>query len=107
MVGEDAALRQALDLARAAAPTRNPALIVGQAGTGKSLLARIIHELSPRRNGPFVEVSCKPRPGVSLEDELFGGWCDGTEGERPGMVARARRHPRARRGEQSLACASS
>jgi two-component system response regulator HydG len=89
LVGEDRTLRQTLELARAAAPTRNPALIVGPAGSGKSLLARIIHELSPRRNGPFVEVSCKPRPGVSLEDELFGGWCDGTEGERLGTVARA------------------
>ena len=89
MVGEDAALRQALNLARAVAPTRTPALIVGEAGSGKSLLARIIHELSPRRNGPFVEVSCQPRHASSLEDELFGGWCDGSGSERPGRVAQA------------------
>ena len=89
MVGEDSALQAGPRPGPGDGPDRNPALIVGQAGTGKSLLARIVHELSPRRNGPFVEVCCKPRPGVSLEDELFGGWCDGTEGERPGIVARA------------------
>jgi two-component system response regulator HydG len=89
MAGDDPALRQALELARASAPTRNPVLIVGQPGTGKSLLARIIHELSPRRNAPFIEVSCRPRHDGSLEDELFGGWCDGNGSERPGKLARA------------------
>jgi DNA-binding NtrC family response regulator len=89
MIGEDPALRQALGLGRAVAPSRNPVLIVGDAGSGKSLLARIIHELSPRRNGPFVEISCKGRHDTTLEEELFGGWCDGTGGERPGKVARA------------------
>jgi two-component system response regulator HydG len=89
MVGEDPALRQALGLARAVAPTPNPVLIVGEPGTGKSLLARIIHELSQRRNGPFVEVCCKGPPDVALEDELFGGWLGGTAAERSGKLALA------------------
>jgi two-component system response regulator HydG len=87
IVGEDPALRQALGLARAVAPTRNPVLIVGEPGTGKSLLARIIHELSPRRNGPFVEVCCKGRSDTALEDELFGGWLSGRETARAGKLA--------------------
>jgi DNA-binding NtrC family response regulator len=89
MIGEDPALRQALALGRAVAPTRNPVLIVGDPGTGKSLLARIIHELSPRRNGPFVEVSCSGRRDAALEEELFGGWSEGIGGERSGKVVRA------------------
>jgi DNA-binding NtrC family response regulator len=95
MLGDDPALRQALELGRAVAPTRSPVLIVGGAGTGKSLLARIIHELSPRRNGPFVEVACGPQGGRALEQTLFGGWCDdssscaGAESDRGGLVARA------------------
>jgi two-component system response regulator HydG len=73
LIGEDPVLRGALDLARGVAPLRNPVLIVGGAGSGKSLLARILHEISPRRNGPFVEVSCGPRGQASVEDVLFGG----------------------------------
>jgi DNA-binding NtrC family response regulator len=89
MVGEDLALRQALGLARAVAPTGNPVLIVGAPGTGKSLLARIVHELSPRRNGPFVEVCCKGRPEAALEDDLFGGWLGECDAARSGKLALA------------------
>jgi DNA-binding NtrC family response regulator len=87
MVGEDPALRQALGLARAVAPARNPVLIVGDPGTGKSLLARIIHELSPRRNGPFVEVCCKGVTDAALEEEFFGGWLGSSDVERSGKLA--------------------
>jgi two-component system response regulator HydG len=89
MVGDDPALRQALGLARAVAPTRNPVLIIGEPGTGKSLLARIIHELSPRRNGPFVEFCCKGPPDVALEEELFGDQLGGTAAERSGKLTLA------------------
>jgi DNA-binding NtrC family response regulator len=72
LVGNDPGVRQALDLARVVAATRNPVLIEGEAGTGKSLLARIIHELSPRRNGSFIEVSRETLDESLLEEVLFG-----------------------------------
>jgi two-component system response regulator HydG len=89
MVGEDPALRQALSLGRAVATTRGPVLIVGEPGTGKSLLARIIHELSTRRNGPFVEVDCQGRPSLELEEELFGDWLGVSDTQRSGTLALA------------------
>jgi two-component system response regulator HydG len=53
-VGDDPSLRQAIEMAAAIAPTRTPVLIVGEPGTGKSLLARLIHALGPRRDRPLV-----------------------------------------------------
>src|SRR5262249_30086505 len=73
--------------------TRNPVLIVGEPGSGKSLLARIIHELSPRRNGPFVEVCCQRHRDGALEEELFGDWCNGGDLERSGKLALAHGGP--------------
>ncbi len=49
-----------------------PVLIQGESGTGKSIIARTIHNLSPWKNGPFVTVNCHAIPGVLLESELFG-----------------------------------
>jgi two-component system response regulator HydG len=89
LVGEDAGLRQALELARGIASIRNPVLIVGEAGTGKSLLARIIHELGPRRNGPFLEFSCAMTEKVPLEEVLFGEPRERVEVGRFGKVPRA------------------
>jgi len=88
-LGEDPVLLQSIELARAIAPTRNPALIVGEPGTGKTLLARMIHELSPRREGPFIEVACNAPETGSLEKELFGGKRDGFVIRLPGKVAQA------------------
>jgi two-component system response regulator HydG len=77
LVGDDYRLRQALELARTSAATRCPILVVGESGTGKSLLARIIHELSPRRNGPFVELGCQSRDkefdGLDRVPQAHGG----------------------------------
>jgi DNA-binding NtrC family response regulator len=86
MVGEDTTLRQALDLARVVAPIRNPVLIVGPAGSGKSLLARIIHELGPRRNGPFVEACCRPAGSLPVDAVLFGSPGAQTDAERQGKL---------------------
>jgi DNA-binding NtrC family response regulator len=90
-LGEDAGLRQALDLARAIAPLPSLVLIVGEAGCGKSLLARVIHELSPRHNGPFVEIGCLPREDATVDETLFGNGADsgGSERERRGKVVQA------------------
>ena len=61
-----------LALARRIAPTDATVLIAGESGTGKEMLARIIHELSPRRNGPHVVVDCTAIPDSLVESELFG-----------------------------------
>jgi DNA-binding NtrC family response regulator len=90
ILGEDHALRQAVDLASTVAPARAPVLILGEQGTGKTLIARSIHQLSSRRDQPFCEVSCLGIDELGLERELFGQKFEGAEiSERPGRLARA------------------
>jgi two-component system response regulator HydG len=72
IVGVSPALREAVELARRAAPTRATVLITGETGTGKELVAGLIHALSPRSLGPFVKVNCAALPETLLESELFG-----------------------------------
>jgi DNA-binding NtrC family response regulator len=72
IVGEGPALRAAVDLARRVAPTRSTVLLTGETGTGKEVLAGLIHRLSPRRERPLVKVNCAALPETLLESELFG-----------------------------------
>jgi formate hydrogenlyase transcriptional activator len=72
MVGKSAALRHVVRLAEAVGPTSTPALITGETGTGKELLAWAIHELSPRRQKAFIRVNCAALPMGLVESELFG-----------------------------------
>jgi DNA-binding NtrC family response regulator len=72
MVGNDPRLGRALGLARAASSVRSTVLILGESGTGKSLLARSIHRASPRAQMPYVELACGSIPETLLESELFG-----------------------------------
>ena len=72
IVGTDPKLRRALELARAASRVRSTTLIQGETGTGKSTLARAIHESGPRAGKPFVELACGSIPEALLESELFG-----------------------------------
>jgi two-component system nitrogen regulation response regulator NtrX len=72
MVGESYAMRQLREQVAMAAPTNGRVLIYGQNGTGKELVARTVHNLSRRRNGPFVEVNCAAIPEELIESELFG-----------------------------------
>jgi two-component system NtrC family response regulator len=69
--GSDAMLKVNRTIERVA-PTNVPVLLLGESGTGKELLARAVHELSPRAGGPFVPINCGAIPETLLESELFG-----------------------------------
>lgn len=88
MIGEaPAAMRMKEQLLRAAAATRATVLLLGESGSGKEVAARLLHESSPRRNGPFVAVSCAALPESLLESELFGhekSAFTGAQGAKPG-----------------------
>jgi sigma-54 specific flagellar transcriptional regulator A len=70
--GTSIAIREVIALVRQVAHHDSTVLILGESGTGKEVAARAIHELSPRRNRPFVAVNCGAIPGDLLESELFG-----------------------------------
>src|SRR6185436_1654655 len=72
MVGSSAALKLVLRQAEVVAPTDATVLILGETGTGKELVARAVHRLSPRKNLPFVTLNCAAIPTGLLESELFG-----------------------------------
>jgi two-component system nitrogen regulation response regulator NtrX len=72
MVGGSPALQTVRDLIAKVGPTSARVLITGDNGTGKELVARALHEASPRRDRPFVEVNCAAIPSELIESELFG-----------------------------------
>jgi DNA-binding NtrC family response regulator len=92
IVGDSPALRAAVDLARRVAPTRSTVLITGETGTGKELIAGLIHRASGRSEGPLVKVNCAALPETLLESELFGherGAFTGADRQRTGRFEEA------------------
>ena len=92
IVGHDYKMLKIFDLITAVADGRTTVLMSGESGTGKSILARAIHHRSPRRNKPFIEVSCGALPETLLESELFGhvkGAFTGAVSDKPGRFLAA------------------
>lgn len=69
---QDPASQRLLELAERVAPVPTTVLITGESGTGKDYLARLIHELGPRRDTPYIKIECESLPPPLLESELFG-----------------------------------
>ncbi|MFQ5747064.1 MAG: sigma-54-dependent transcriptional regulator [Gemmatimonadota bacterium] len=85
-------MKEAIELADRVARHPSTVLITGESGTGKELIARLIHESSPRGRGPFVPVNCGAIPENLLESELFGhvkGSFTGASGDRAGLFEEA------------------
>ncbi len=72
IVAESASMQEALSRVRRVAAGRSTVLVTGETGTGKDVIAGLLHQLSPRASGPFVKVSCAALPETLLESELFG-----------------------------------
>lgn len=94
MVGTSQKFQKVLGLAKAVASTNSTVLVTGETGTGKELLARLVHELSPRRHKPFIRINCAALPSGLIESELFGhekGAFTGAEHSRSGKFELADR----------------
>ena len=72
LVGNSAAMREIYAILEQVAPSSASVLITGESGTGKELVARTIHQLSPRRDKPFIGINCSAIPDTLMESELFG-----------------------------------
>lgn len=92
LIGEDPRMQSIFKTVRAVADTRTTVLVTGESGTGKTVVARALHAMSARKNGPFVEVNCGALPETLLESELFGhvrGAFTGATRDKPGKFEAA------------------
>jgi two-component system repressor protein LuxO len=93
LIGASLPMRAVYNVIENAASSRATVFITGESGTGKELCAQAIHELSPRRDGPFVAVNCGAIPRELMESEMFGhvrGAFTGAVGNRDGAISRAK-----------------
>ncbi|MGE3191066.1 MAG: sigma-54-dependent transcriptional regulator, partial [Vicinamibacterales bacterium] len=72
IIGNSAKMRRIYRVIEQAAPTTASVLVIGESGTGKELVAQTIHQLSPRKDAPFVAINCAAIPETLLESEIFG-----------------------------------
>jgi len=87
-IGQSTSMRRVFELIEKVAPSRAPVTITGESGTGKEMVARSIHNLSPRRDRPFIAVNCASIPPTLIESEIFGherGAFTGANQRRPGV----------------------
>jgi sigma-54-dependent transcriptional regulator len=92
VIGDSPAIRLSLDLARRAAGSRVPVLLLGETGTGKEVFARLVHASSPRTARPMIAQNCASLPEALLESELFGhrrGAFSGAIADKKGLVQEA------------------
>jgi two-component system response regulator PilR (NtrC family) len=92
LIGESEPMRQVYALVAKVAPSDSTVLITGESGTGKELVARAIHQRSPRHRREFVAVNCGAIPETLIESELFGhvrGAFTGAVADRPGLFRQA------------------
>ncbi|MBI2815482.1 MAG: sigma-54-dependent Fis family transcriptional regulator [Acidobacteria bacterium] len=94
LIGESAAMKRVKEMVVSVASKRTTVLILGETGTGKELVARAIHDNSPRQDGPMVAINCGAIPSTLLEDEFFGhekGSFTGAQALRVGRFEEANR----------------
>src|SRR5262249_22458297 len=72
LIGKSGAIRETLSFIEKVAPSPSSVMIIGESGPGKEVAAALIHNLSPRRTGPYVAVNCAAIPETLMEAELFG-----------------------------------
>ena len=87
IIGNSPLLNRAISIANQVAPTDISVLITGESGSGKEVFSHIIHQMSPRKHGPFIAVNCGAIPEGTIDSELFGhekGAYTGAIGERKG-----------------------
>jgi len=92
VIGVDLGLKKVMEMAGQVAPLDSPVLLLGETGTGKEVIARTIHRLSPRQEGPFITVNCGAIPETLMDSELFGhekGAFTGAVNEKRGRFERA------------------
>ena len=92
LVGGDYRMTRVFDLAESVADSKTTVLINGESGTGKTMIARAVHDQSPRKDKPFVTMACGSIPETLLESELFGhrkGAFTGAESDKPGKLLAA------------------
>jgi len=92
LITQNPRMHRVIESVRRIAPLKTTVLVTGESGTGKELVARGVHDLSPRRNNPFVAVNCGAIPETLLESELFGhkrGAFTGADADKVGLFERA------------------
>ncbi len=92
VVGAHTGLKSVMEMVRQVSPLESPVLLVGETGTGKEVIANTIHDLSHRRDGPFICVNCGAIPAALIDSELFGyekGAFTGAVSQKRGRIERA------------------